>query len=100
MPSVNGTAAKIVEAAVYYNVARLQGQNYMPEAKSAVMVGLAERGCPPEVQERLFRFFSGMVMQSGNLCWDQFVGIIGYDENLALVDLKILNDELLYLVVE
>lgn len=91
---------KLVEAAVLYNITRLQGQDIIPELRQAVASGLEGRECSPEIGERLALMLEGLVVQSGNLCWNQFERMIGFDANLTVSDYRILENELLYIVVE
>jgi len=72
----------------------------MPEIQQATTAALSERNCEPELRDRIYRLIEGMVIQSSNLCWDQFERIIGHDENLLVSDYRILDNELLYIVVE
>ena len=99
-PTETDMTDKLVEAAVLYNVTRLQGQDIMPELRQATLSALTERSCEPELRDRIYRLIEGMVIQSSNLCWDQFERIIGHDENLIVSDYRILDNELLYIVVE
>lgn len=83
-----------------YNVTRLQGQDVMPELREQALTVLEGRTPDPEIRERVFRIIEGIVVQAGNLCWNQFVRMIGPDENLTVSDYRILENELLYIVVE